>query len=138
LFAASRRLLPRAPRCNAASGETLNMAEILRSARARLVRAGADMGTFGLASSRSGITLQAVPMNRLFLCALLALSTGASAQALNPAAAPPAPPSAMAAKLAEIKDPTLAIQAAMQFRNRGELSNEAEAWARAVKLRPHV
>jgi hypothetical protein len=81
-------------------------------------------------------------MNRFLLClvlsgpALAAAQTPESPPAASKAAATDA--SEVARKLASVKDPAVAIQAAAAFRARGDLAGEAEAWARAAQLRPHL
>jgi sugar lactone lactonase YvrE len=83
-------------------------------------------------------------MKRSMLLVLLAALAGvAHAQApAAPAAAKPAATAVSAAeleaKLAQVESPELVEQVARQFRTQADLASEAIAWARAVKLRPHL
>jgi hypothetical protein len=74
---------------------------------------------------------------------LAALVVAAPALAQQPGAAPApagAQPSAQdfAARIEQVESPQVAAKLALGFRARGDQANEILAWARAVKLRPHL
>ena len=76
-------------------------------------------------------------MKRLILS--LALAACLPAYAQTPAAAPKAPTAAeMAQQIEQIELAPMAEQVARSFEARGDLENATLAWARAVKLRPHI
>lgn len=80
-------------------------------------------------------------MKRLILTLVLAgLAGGVPVGAQQPAAsAAPAPSTPdTAAKIEQLENPLMAAKLAASFHARGDFANETLAWARAVKLRPHV
>lgn len=77
-------------------------------------------------------------MKRLLLAAtLLGLAGLCQAQTLKPADQPE-PSDALAKAIAQIDTPERAENVAQGLRAKGDLPHEAQAWARAVKLRPHL
>lgn len=72
---------------------------------------------------------------------VLAQAPGSSSQPTPPPeghSVQPATPAEIAQYLDQIQQPNTAIGAALSFRQSGDFANEAKAWARAVKLRPHL
>lgn len=76
-------------------------------------------------------------MKRVILClALFAVWPALAQTPPNPAPAPSA--ADIAKSIEQIEVPMMAEQVARSFQARGDLVNETLAWARAVKLRPHI
>lgn len=78
-------------------------------------------------------------MKRLLLAtALLGMAGLVRAQALPPGSTPPAPNDELGKAIATIDTPERAVAVARSLRTKNDLRHEAQAWERAVKLRPHI
>lgn len=79
-------------------------------------------------------------MKRLILSlGLLGAALPAVAQLLNPGTpAAPVPNDETSRRIAQIEELRDALEAAAVFRRKGDLEHEAEAWAKAAELRPHM